>query len=201
MGKTMKTLTMKYFTIIILFFITLSVNAQSWLPDECTAQQPPVALDSAFILLSDSRAGINQCRGEWQPVLNYGLIRREKITLTHSPFVELSMASLHEIGSLVANTNNIVIHYIALVVNESFGGGTISAVALDIGIDGAEELYLANVDVFDGEVPYSSIYTNTAPITLNEVQHILVTLDVTGGNEGDLIGGSVDLYFYYSILD
>jgi hypothetical protein len=201
MGKTMKTLTMKYLTIIILFFITLSVNAQSWLPDECTAQQPPVALDSAFILLSDSRAGINECRGEWQPALNYGLIRREKITLTHSPFVASTMASLDEIGSLVANTNNVVIHYIAVVVNESFGGGSISAVALDIGVDGADELYLANVDVFDSEVPYASIYPNTAPITLNEQTHIIATLDIAGGSESDLIGGTVDLYFYYSILD
>jgi hypothetical protein len=201
MGKTMKTLTMKYLTIIILFFITLSVNAQSWLPDECTAQQPPVALDSAFILLSDSRAGINQCRGEWASLINHGLIRREKITLTHSPFVASSMASLPDMSAIVATTNNVIIHYIAVVANETFGGGSISDVDLDIGIDGSEELYAANIDVFGVEVPHGTIHTNTATLSINEATEIIVTLDVTGGNEGDLTGGSVDLYFYYSILD
>jgi hypothetical protein len=67
MGKTMKTLNMRYLIILIFTILSLSVKAQ------CVTQTPPLANDSVFVFIAPSRTAIEQCQGQWQNIYDAGV--------------------------------------------------------------------------------------------------------------------------------
>jgi hypothetical protein len=67
---------MRYILITFLFTISSIIYGQSyWNNCEPTNQVPPPVSDSVFVLVSDSRDGVNECRGEWQSHIDASLVR------------------------------------------------------------------------------------------------------------------------------
>lgn len=67
---------MKHILITLLSLIAFSSFGQSWCcPEEYQVINPPPPYDSTFVLMSDSRQGIEYGRGLWQDAESAGLVR------------------------------------------------------------------------------------------------------------------------------
>lgn len=62
--------------IITLFFFILSISVSGQWNDlgECQEFVPPLPQDSVFLVMSDSREGIRECRGEWRSAQYAGVV-------------------------------------------------------------------------------------------------------------------------------
>lgn len=91
------------------------------------------------------------------------------------------------------------IAYLDLI--QTFGGGTINAATLILGISGTTNGLVTSTNVFTGQTlarkaPGGSLYANTTDY--QSAMSPLLQLDTTAGNVNTLTSGIVDVYIPYS---
>lgn len=117
-------------------------------------------------------------------------------TLNYSDFSATSTTKAVTAHTLAANRT---LFSILVKHSQSFTGGSVSAVTLDIGITGDTGKFISSFDVYQGvsSSAQDSVLTVYYP---GVATGIVITATATGANLSELTQGSVDIYFLESIV-